>query len=63
MKLTRLLKIFPKKKNVRTTEGFSDFFRTASNEEKTRILTEAAHKANKDQREVFDRTNLKLKTQ
>lgn len=41
--------------------GFSDFFLNASEEEKKRVITEAARKANEDQLRVFNEARLKMK--
>ena len=50
------------KKSEKKTDGFADFFRNASPEEKKRVFTEAARRANEDQRELFKRSGLKLES-
>ena len=62
MKLLELLKISRKKVDTYKAEGFSDFFRNAPEEAKEKVLKEAAHRANEDQRRVFEQVQLKLKT-
>jgi len=52
MKLANLFKISLKNKDDRKTGGFSGFFRNASDEEKKRVLMEAARRANEEQREL-----------
>ncbi|NCN07974.1 hypothetical protein GW944_00185 [Candidatus Parcubacteria bacterium] len=47
---------------VRKYSGFSDFFLHAPETVKERIMTEAAHKANKDQLEVFTKAGLKVRS-
>lgn len=39
-------------------DRFADFFLRSSKEERLRVFTQAAHQANKDQREVFDQAKL-----
>ena len=56
MKLQRILKIFRKRTYQKETSSFSDFFRHASAHEKEKILTEAAQRANEEQRENFARS-------
>lgn len=41
--------------------GLSDFLLRASPQEKKEIITEAAHRANKDQFEVFTKARLKIR--
>lgn len=43
-------------------EGFSDFFLRAPVDEKKKVITEAAHKANEDQRRVLQESRLKVET-
>ena len=54
------IKLTKEEKETRKVEGFSDFFHNASDEEKKRVLLEAAKRANEDQQEVFRQANLKL---
>ncbi len=42
--------------------GFSDFFIRASSDEKKKVITEAARRANADQLEVFEKARIKIKT-
>lgn len=42
-------------------DTFSDFFHNAPKEEKISVFTKAAKEANKDQRELVKKANLKLK--
>jgi len=42
-------------------DTFSDFFHNASKEEKILVFTKVAREANKDQRELVKKANLKLK--
>lgn len=62
MSLANLFKIFYKGNESYKATGFSDFFRSASSEEKRQVLTEAARKANQDQKRVFEEAQLELKT-
>jgi hypothetical protein len=63
MKIFKLFNkiIFGKNKAEKKT-GFSDFLINASAEEKERVFKDAAVRANKDQRELARKANLKLKT-
>lgn len=38
-------------------QGFSEFFRRASIDEQKKVVTEAAKRANKDQRKVLEQVN------
>jgi predicted transposase YdaD len=62
MILYNLLKVLQRKQNTQKTRGFSEFFYGASSEEKTRVLREAAEKANEDQEKVFNEAQFELKT-
>lgn len=42
-------------------DSFSSFFLHASEEERIKVFTKAAKAANKDQRDLVKRANLKLK--
>lgn len=53
--------IYPSSK--KTEKNFSDFLVNAPTKEKIRIFTNAAHCANKEQRETAEKANLKLKTE
>ena len=55
-------KIFNRRKSERVTKysGFSDFLLRASPEEKKRIFTKAAQKANEDQSKVFSDAEFKI---
>lgn len=44
---------FLKKRESASSGKFSNFFREASEEEKKRVFTEAARRANQEQRKVF----------
>jgi len=59
-KLLNILNIF-KEADTKKSGHFSDFFLHASIEKKRKVFTEAAQRANKDQREVIKRSDLKLK--
>lgn len=50
-----------KKENKPKSSKFSDFFRYASEEQKIKVFTEAARRANEDQREVYRKAQLKTK--
>ncbi len=50
------------KKIIEKYKGFSDFMLHASPEEKKKVFTEAARKANEDQLRAFKEIELKLKT-
>ena len=43
---------------VREYKGFSDFLRNASNKEKIAVFTEAARRANEDQRSTLERARV-----
>ncbi len=58
MKKLAIFNIFRKSKVKEKPDRFADFFLRTSQEEQLRVFTEAAHKANRDQREVFDRAGL-----
>lgn len=62
--LKAITRIFRGKKEEETREyaGFSDFFLRAPVNEKKKILTEVAHKANADQLRAFREAQLKVKT-
>jgi len=62
MKLLELFKISRKKVDAYKAEGFSDFFRNAPEEEKKKVLKEAAYRANEDQWRVLEQAKMKLKT-
>lgn len=44
--------------SVSAYKGFSDFFLRASDDEKKRVIVEAAQRANEDQMEVYERSKL-----
>lgn len=58
----KLLNLFKKTKETGGTGRFSDFFLHASEKDKERVFKEAARRANKEQRELFERSRLKAKT-
>ena len=62
MKLLELFKISRKKVDAYKAEGFSDFFRNAPEEEKKKVLKEAAYRANEDQWRGLEQAKMKLKT-
>ena len=43
------------------SEGFSDFFLRASAQEKKQVFRQAAEKANMEQREIFEKSELETK--
>lgn len=51
---------YSKDKKSKTIANFSDFMRNASAEEKNRVFTEIAMKANADQRETYRKAMEKL---
>lgn len=57
----KLINFFKKTKQPEKHHGFADFFLHASEEEKIKVLTEAARRANEEQREVFRKAQLKTK--
>ena len=59
MFMGKLLKKAPKSAE---SGKFSDFFRHASEEKKREVFIEVARRANKDQREVFRKAQLKIET-
>lgn len=62
MKFTNFSAIFKKNKNIKESGKFADFFLHAPIEKKIEVFREAAQKANKDQRETFERSKVGLKT-
>lgn len=58
----RLADFFRKKREIKRSSHFSDFFLHASIDKKKEVFTEAARLANEAQREVFKELDLKLKT-
>lgn len=62
--MRRIIGTFKKKFEKKESSGsFSNFFTHASDREKKRVFTEAARRANEDQRALFDRAKLKLNEQ
>lgn len=62
--MKRLFEAFKKKFGKKeSSDSFSNFFTHASDREKKRVFTEAAKRANEDQRALFDRAKLKLNEQ
>ncbi len=57
--ITRLFK-GKNKESASEYAGLSDFLLRASSDEKKRIITEAAHRANEDQFKVFSKARLKV---
>lgn len=53
----RILKFFTNNKEKETPSGFADFFLHASEKEKKRVFTEAARRANEDQRIMVESIN------
>jgi len=58
----KLFNLFKKTEQKEKTGKFSDFFLHATERKKEEILKEVAHRANKEQREVFMKSRLKTKT-
>lgn len=58
MKLPNLLRIFEK---TEKSGSFSDFFLRASEHRREKVLREAAERANKEQRDIFTKSQLKTK--
>lgn len=58
MKLNKITNIFKRNKSATKYSGLEDFFLRASDDEKQKVFTEVAKKANEDQRELFRRANL-----
>lgn len=50
-----------KAKSKKEAGGFSDFFLNASDQEKMKILKEAAQKANEEQKKVFSKSHSKAR--
>lgn len=57
----KLFTLFKKVEEKEKTASFSEFFLHASEDQKHKVLKEAAQKANEDQREVFLKSKLKMK--
>lgn len=49
-----------KERGITGYAGFSDFFLHAPADEKKKVITEAARKANEDQLKVFNEAHLKV---
>lgn len=49
-----ILKIFPKKTELKSSSEFSRFFHKASSGEKKRVYKEVARKATEEQRAILD---------
>ena len=60
--MKNLIKLLWKKETKPTEDHFSDFFLHAPADIKKEILTEAAHKANKQQMETFNQARRQVKT-
>ena len=58
----KLLNLFRKAEKTEKAGRFSDFFLHASENKKEEVLKETARRANEEQREVFERSRLKTKT-
>lgn len=58
MKLRNFLDKFKKSSHPAKYSSVSDFFLRSSDDEKQKVFTEVAKKANEDQRELFKRANL-----
>ena len=58
----KLLNLFRKAEKTEKSGRFSDFFLHASENKKEEVLKETARRANEEQREVFERSRLKTKT-
>ena len=59
--MSKAIHISSKAPSHGTKDAFSDFFHNASPEEKISVFTKAAKGANRDQRELVKKANLKLK--
>lgn len=59
--MTKVVHTSSRKKTAEKKDHFSDFFRRASKKKKIEVFTEAARKANKDQRELVRHANIRLK--
>ena len=57
----KLLNLFKKTEQNEKSGRFSDFFLHAPEKKKEEVLREAARKANEEQREIFMKSNLKMK--
>lgn len=58
------MKFIKPRKNIRTSDSgsFVEFFLHASESKKKEVLRKAAHRANLEQRAVFKRAKMKIKT-
>jgi hypothetical protein len=54
-----ILKLFKKKPQIRENGSFAEFFRTASQKEQIKVLTQAARLANEDQRKLMKEVGVK----
>jgi len=55
----KLIKLFKRGSKKRKYSGLSDFFLRAPEDEKQKIITEAARRANEDQLRIFNRARIK----
>ncbi len=53
----KLFNLFRKKEKIEESGSFSDFFLHASKEKQMRVFTEAARRANEDQRALVEQYN------
>ena len=53
----KFLKIFAKNKEKKEIGSFADFFLNASAEDKKKVFTDAAKRANEDQRSLVEHIN------
>lgn len=58
----KLFSLFRKAEKTEKIGRFSDFFLNVPKERKERVLREVAEKANQEQREMFMKARLKMKT-
>lgn len=58
----RFFNIFKKHEEVKRPGSFSDFFLHASDEEKRKVIEEAARRANEDQRRLVEQYAAQKKT-
>ncbi|MBI2552557.1 hypothetical protein HYW17_04655 [Candidatus Uhrbacteria bacterium] len=58
----KLFNIFKKPTEAKRSGGFSDFFLHANEEEKRRVIEEAARRANEDQRRLVEQYEAQKKT-
>jgi len=60
--LNKIIRVFKKGRTEKKISKFSDFLINASSDEKIRLFTDVAHRANEEQREIAKKASLKLKS-